>query len=57
MLRKKLMETEILLMKMGIAYFKLVSMRANAKKNLWLLTSFIQMICMWHFLEAPGPYQ
>ena len=30
---------------------------SQCQKNLWLLTSFIQMIFIGHVLEAPGPYQ
>ena len=53
---KKLMETGILLIKMDIAHFKLVNMRVSAKKTVMVI-NILQMICIGHVLEAPGPYQ
>ena len=53
---KKLMETGILLIKMDIAHFTLVNMRVSAKKTVMVI-NILQMICIGHVLEAPGPYQ
>ena len=56
MVKKKLMETGILLIKMDIAHFTLVNMRVSAKKTIMVI-NILQMICKGHALEAPGPYQ
>ena len=56
MVKKKLMETGILLIKMDIAHFKLVNMRVSAKKTVMVI-NILQMICIGFVLEAPGPYQ
>ena len=52
----KKLETGIFLIKMDIAHFTLVNMRVSAKKTV-LVNNILQMICMGHVLEAPGPYQ
>ena len=51
---KKLMETGILI-KMDIER-SLVNMRVTAKKTAMII-SILQMICIGHALESPGPYQ
>ena len=53
---KQLMETGILLIKMGIAHFTLVNMRVSAKKAVMVI-NILQIICIGHVLEAPGPYE
>ena len=53
---KKLIETEILLIKMDIAHFTLLNMRVSAKKAVMVI-NILQIICIGHVLEAPGPYQ
>ena len=50
------METGILLIKMGIAHFTLVNMRVSAKKAVMVI-NILQIICIGHVLEAPGPYE
>ena len=52
----KKLEIGIFLIKMDIAHFTLVNMRVSAKKTV-LVNNILQMICMRHVLEAPGPYQ
>ena len=52
----KKLETRIFLIKMDIAHFALVNMRVSTKKTV-LVNNILQMICMGHVLEAPGPYQ
>ena len=53
---KKLIETEILLIKMDIAHFTLLNMRVSVKKAVMVI-NILQIICIGHVLEAPGPYQ
>ena len=50
------MEIGILLIKMDIAHFILVNMGVSAKKTVMVI-NILQMICIGHVLEAPGPYQ
>ena len=52
----KKLEIGIFLIKMDIAHFTLVNMRVSAKKTVFV-NNILQMICMRHVLEAPGPYQ
>ena len=63
MLKKKLIETGILLIKMEIAHFTLVKLdiltvqeRSVPKKSVMAISIF-QMICIGHALEVPEPYQ
>ena len=56
MVKKKLMETGILLIEMDIAHLTLVNMRVSAKKTVMVI-NILQMICIGHVLEAPGLYQ
>ena len=41
---------------MDIAHFILVNMGVSAKKTVMVI-NILQMICIGHVLEAPGPYQ
>ena len=53
---KKFMETGILIIKINISHFTLVNMRVSSKKTV-MVTNILQMVCIGHVLEAPGPYQ